>query len=416
MRVLHTSDWHLGHTLHGMDRYFEHESFLDWLVHLVVERECDVLIIAGDIFDSSNPPARAQALWYSFLARVHAVAPELDIVVISGNHDSPARLHAPSELLRALRVHVVGVLPRIDGDIDIGALMVPVSSRGRGCAGWVAAVPFLRPSDLPVAGDELRPDCDPLIAGVARVYAAAAQWISARRQPGQSAIALGHCFMVGTSVSQLSERRILGGNQHALPASVFDDSWSYVALGHMHKAQRVGRDSVRYCGSPIPLAMTENRYRHAVTIVDIDGSAVSAIDQVAIPRFVELIRLPTGGPQPLPKVLEQLAQLPNDDEDDVARRPFLEVRVLLDCPQPDVRTLVEAALASKRPRLVKLSVEYTGVGAALADVTTTSDLRELDPEDVFVAKYQREHEDQPSDALLSAFRNVLNEARVEVER
>ena len=148
MRIIHTSDWHLGHTLHGLPREYEHACFLDWLLATIHEHAVDALIITGDVFETHNPAATAQATWYRFLATAKRQCPDLDILVVGGNHDSAERLNAPVPILDAFGIHVVGGLARLPDDrLDLDRLVVPLCCQGE-VAAWVAAVPFLRPADL----------------------------------------------------------------------------------------------------------------------------------------------------------------------------------------------------------------------------------------------------------------------------
>jgi exonuclease SbcD len=418
MRVLHTSDWHLGHSLHGLGREHEHREFLRWLLDTMVAWQVDALLVTGDVFDSANPPASAETLWYEFLASAHRRLPGLDVVVIAGNHDSPSRLSAPAAVLRGMGAHVVGAMPRSSsGEPAYEELVIPLHDRAGLVTAWIAAVPFLRPVDLPAlpaapgaaAGDE----SSPLIEGVRQIYARALECARARRGPGQALLATGHCYMVGTAISRLSERRILGGNQHALPADVFAADVTYAALGHLHKAQRVGgRDHVRYAGSPIPLALAEAEYRHQVCIAEFAGAQLGGLHVVPVPRAVEMLRLPRRGAAPLPALLPALAGLePLGSERRASdpRRPLLEVSVALERPEPDLRLQIEQAMAGKWPRLVKVSVEYTGDGASLADGAPGLQLSELEPEDVFRRRYARDHAGEPPAEILAAFREVVAE-------
>lgn len=428
MRLLHTSDWHLGHTLHDVPRDHEHEQFLRWLLDTLVAEAVDALVITGDVFDTANPPAQAQARWYELLAEARRRLPGLDVVVIGGNHDSAARLDAPTPLLERLGIHVVGAVRHVmrEGErrLDVDRLIVPLTDAHGRVAAHVAAVPFLRTSDLPrpkreedaepvpdtrTDSPEARPD--PLIEGVRQVYAEALAAARARCRPGQALLATGHCYMVGTDVSRLSERRILGGNQHALPVDIFPDDVAYVALGHLHKAQRVGgREGVRYAGSPLPLALDEARYRHQVYVVELDGPALAGVRSVPVPRAVEVLRVPRRGAGSPEQVLAELARLPDWDgctEPDT--RPFLEVCVALARPEARLRIDAEEALRGKRPRLVKLGIEYTGHGEALAEGLPEQALRDLDPLEVFLRRYGRDHEGEPPAALVAAFDELLAE-------
>ena len=220
IRILHTSDWHLGHALHDLPRDYEHGQFLAWLLDALVAHAVDALLITGDVFDAANPPARASAQWFEFLAAARRRCPALDVVVIAGNHDSAARLDAPSPCCARTTCAWWArcrASPTTRGSWPPSACWCRCATARRAVAAVVAAVPFLRPADLP-APQQLAED--PLIDGVRAVYAEAPGRGARRRQPGQALLATGHCFMVGTEVSRLSERRILGGHQHALPVSL----------------------------------------------------------------------------------------------------------------------------------------------------------------------------------------------------
>jgi exonuclease SbcD len=385
MRIVHTSDWHLGHQLHGVSRAREHAAFLAWLVDVCMREAADAVLVTGDVFDGSNPPATAQAAWYGFLADLAARRPGVEVVVIGGNHDSPARLEAPAPLLARLNVHVVGA--------------APAAIRRVGEA-FVLAVPFLRSADLgdPVGEDPVRAI---FAAGIAELRA---------RANGAPMIVMGHLHVSGAEPSVLSERRILLGGAEAVAGDLFPADVAYVALGHLHKPQRVGgREQVRYAGSPIPLAMSEAEYRHQVLVVDV-GEEVR-VRPVEVPRTVELMRVPRRGAAPIEEVLVALDLMPLDDGADPELRPYLEVHVRLDRPLPALRGQIEQALDGKRPRLVKITVERAGDGAALGDATSGVALADLAPHDVLRRRWRRDHEGDPPAALLAAFDALV--ARVE---
>jgi exonuclease SbcD len=410
MRLLHTSDWHLGHTLYDTSREEEHAAFLEWLLNTLVEREVDALLVAGDIFDTANPSAEAQAAWYQFIAQARLRLPQLDIVVIGGNHDSAARLEAPDPLFTALQVRMVGGLPRLHGAMDLDRLVVPLHDAQGHVGAWVAAVPYLRPSDLPSVEEEVG---DKLVEGVRQVYATALEAARTKRRPGQALLSMGHCYMVGTQLSELSERKILGGNQHALPVDLFPEDVAYVALGHLHKAQRVGgRDGVRYSGSPIPLSLNEASYSHQVLLVELDGERLGPVVSLPVPRTVEMVRVPASDAATLDVVTEQLEALPELVPDTPEwRRPYLEVRVALPRPEPALRSKVEKVLEGKAARLVKLSPAYAGTGGTLAETQRGVSLKERTPEEVFRARYTRDYPEPPDAALLESFHELLRQVQ-----
>jgi exonuclease SbcD len=413
MRLLHTSDWHLGQTLHNFDRTYEHQCFLDWLLDAIVAEEADALLIAGDVFDNANPSATAQRQLYRFLQQARVRAPQLDIVVIAGNHDSPGRLEAPGPLLEAHGTRVVGHVVRdAAGNIDVERFLVPLTGKDGAVRAWCVAIPFLRPGDVPrvapPSADGTPNDAfDAYLAGIRSLYQQAYELARARATDGQAIVAMGHCHMVGGDASPDSERRIVIGGTEALPASMFGPDVAYAALGHLHLAQRVGQqDHLRYCGSPLPLSFAEVGYRHQVLRVDLDGPRAAAIEPIHVPRAVELLRVPA---RPAP-VKQAIAELVGLDLPDLPRDawPYLEVRVLLDAPEPGLRAQVEAALEGKPVRLAKIEPTRRVVTTAGAEPALSLDqLAQLQPDDIFRRLWQQRFGEDAPDDQLAAFAELL---------
>lgn len=400
MRILHTSDWHLGQEFHGFAREHEHQAFLDWLGEALAAHDVDALVVAGDIYDSQNPPISAQRQLYAFIARLRAHLPALDIVLTGGNHDSAGRLEAPGPLLETLGVRVVGSLPRdTTGAIDLDRLLVPL-----GTGALCAAVPFLRLSDLPPAPAEVD---DPLVWGVRQVYAEVIAGAAARLAPDQALVVTGHCYMTGSALSEMSERRILGGNQHALPVDIFpEEAVSYVALGHLHKAQSVGgHDGVRYSGSPLPLSVAERDYRHQVLLVDLDGRNAT-VTPLPVPRPVDILRVPARGAAAPDEVLAALRALEAPAEGDRAFWPYLHVAVAWPGPLPGLRRDAEEAIAGKGLRLARIDKVDERPAPALAP-EALPDLEDVHPEEVFVQCWRAAHDSDPPEDYLGAFRTLL---------
>ncbi len=413
MLLIHTSDWHLGHHLHGLTRDHEHRCFLNWLLNTLEDRRADALLVSGDIFDSANPSAAAQSLYYEFLAESRRRLPNLDLVIVAGNHDSASRLDAPKPLLKAFNIHVIGNLSRTNsGNLNINDLLVPLTNRNRETAAWCAAVPFLRPADLPRAG---RGD-DWLVQGIREVYREVFLALAARREPGQALVATGHAYLTGTQLSELSERKIQIGNQQAIPVDVFPETAAYTALGHLHRAQRVGRrDNVRYSGSPLPLSLDEADYLHQVVAVSLNGDQPAAIESVPVPRTVDIIRIPKGKQaQPLEELLPQLDALPDrkPDRASTLEDPYLEITVLLERPQPGLRKLLEERLVDKAVRLLKIKTQYPKSKEALADTLPQKSLAQLQPDEVFTRCFQSRFEGDPSAAMMAAFNELWDQAGI----
>ncbi len=403
MRLLHTSDWHLGITLGGHPREQEHARFLAWLLGTLREQSVDALLITGDIFDAANPPAAAQRLYYDFLAECHAALPALNIVIIGGNHDSAGRLDAPAELLSRLRVRVVGGIPRQpDGNPDFERLLVPLTNATGDVAAWCVAVPFLRPSDVGLAEDFRH--------GAQALYTQLFEAARQRRQPGQALVATGHAFMVGGQVSD-TERPIECGGLYALPADIFPEDVAYVALGHLHRAQCVAnRPNVRYSGSPLPLSFTERDYAHQVVLIELEGECAARIEPLPIPRVRDLLRVPHQGAAPLAAILDELRQLPTAPTAPDKLPPLVEVHVLLDRPQPTLKDDIERALTGVWAELARIELAYPQPSeAALLGVLSQDSNANHAPEAMFRACYWAKHGSAPPAALEQAFHTLLQE-------
>jgi DNA repair protein SbcD/Mre11 len=427
LRFIHTSDWHLGQTLHGFERGFEHQHFLDWLLDTMVAEQADGLLVCGDIFDNANPSAASQKQLYRFLQQAKVRLPHLNIVIIAGNHDSPGRLEAPGPLLEALEATVIGFVPRLaDGTIDVKKLVVPLKNRLGEVAAWCLAIPFLRPGDVPQLKRETEKNTaddsassDPYMDGIALLYRQALEHALALRQPGQAIVALGHCHMVGGQISEDSERRIVIGGSEALSAGIFDPAIAYAALGHLHLAQSIGKQAhLRYCGSPLPLSFAEIGYPHQVLRVDLDDENVAEIRALPVPRAVELLRVPPQ-PAPLDQVLTALAALDlpaADQPPPLQRQPYLEVRIRLDAPEPGLRSRIEAALEGKPLRLARIDTSFAAKTAG-ADSTNQGaaleQLERLQPDDIFNRLYHSKYDADAPAELQAAFAELMLAAATE---
>ncbi|MCK9622828.1 MAG: exonuclease SbcCD subunit D C-terminal domain-containing protein [Methylobacter sp.] len=422
LRIFHTADWHLGHHLHGVSRQLEHQRFLDWLLDELHSKQADALIVAGDIFDSANPSSAAQSQLYEFLVKAKTRLPNLGIVLVGGNHDSASRLDAPSPILNALGVIVVGGLSRGDqGNIDWERLLVPLTNAAGEIKAWCGAMPFLRNADLPATArdgesvangmEPMRPGeqgNDPLISGMKTLYAELFMQLQQKAGNAESLILTGHCYMVNGAVSELSERKILGGNQHALPVELFPDDIAYVALGHLHLAQKVGaNEHIRYSGSPIPLSFDESDYPHQVIQVDVKAGQPVETVAVKIPRSVQLLRIPNGKDfAVLPEVVDQLQSLTLEDLP-IEQRPLLELRIRLEKPEPGLRQQIEEVIAKLPVRLLKISTAYSGSEKSLADLKIEERLEELHPLDVFQRCYQNKYDKEAPETMNALFNELF---------
>ncbi|HEX8377669.1 MAG TPA: exonuclease SbcCD subunit D C-terminal domain-containing protein [Pedobacter sp.] len=405
MKILHTSDWHIGQLFHEYDRTLEHQKFLSWLVGVLQNEKIDVLLISGDVFDLSNPGAASVTMFYSFLNHAVKSNPDIQIIITAGNHDSASRLEAPKPLLESSNIHIVGFIEKdADGLINYNKLTIPIRDAFGEIKAWCLAIPFLRTGDYP-----LIPNCtNQYTEGVAALYKEAFEYAEHKKQQGQVIIAMGHLHTHQAEITDLdkTERLIMGGVE-CVPASAFHQDIKYVALGHIHKSQRIGgKEHIRYCGSPLPMSFSELNYIHQIIVFELDEE-VSNLRLLEIPLFVSLLRISLTA-KPLHEVLNLLEQLPLMDNTP-ENAPYLEVRVLLDGPEPALRHKIETAIAGKRVRLAKIDVKYPTADQHNNEFVTQDKLNDLQPVDVFTKVFQSKYNTEVPSDILQLFQQVAQE-------
>jgi len=304
MKILHTSDWHIGRTLCGRKRYEEFEAFLIWLEETLHQEQVDTLLVAGDVFDTGTPSNHAQELYYRFLSRV-ATSSCRHVVVIAGNHDSPSFLNAPRELLKALNVHVIG------GVSDNREDEVLVLSKEAGSPELiVCAVPYLRDRDIRVAeaGENIEDKERKLIEGIRSHYAEVAALAEQKRTElgaGIPIIAMGHLFTTGgQTVDGDGVRELYIGSLAHVSAGIFPNALDYLALGHLHVPQKVNdSDVMRYSGSPLPMGFGEAKQEKSVCLVKFAGVEAD-VRLIKVPAFQRLERVKGSWEELSTRILE----------------------------------------------------------------------------------------------------------------
>lgn len=288
MKIIHTSDWHIGRALYGRKRYEEFEAFLNWLADYIKNQAIDTLLICGDVFDNIAPSNRAQELYYRFLRRV-ADSPCRYVVVCGGNHDSPSFLNAPREVLRYLNVHVIGCIPEAIADE-----VIVLSDRQGNPEAIVCAVPYLRDRDVrrAEAGESYEDKGRKLLEGIRTHYSSVCEEAERiRHELGKQVpiIAMGHLFTAGgQTIDSDGVRDLYVGSLAQVEKDVFPASIDYLALGHLHIPQKVaGCDLMRYSGSPIPMGFGEAGQEKLLCQVEFDKGRLFVTD-IPVPGFQEL--------------------------------------------------------------------------------------------------------------------------------
>ncbi len=284
MRMIHTSDWHLGQRLLFNERFEEHRLALDWLLETIIRTGADLLVVAGDVFDIANPPNSARRQYYRFLTRLLNTACR-HVVIIGGNHDSPAMLEAPRDLLESLQVRVIGAAAE-----DPAGEIIELKDDQGNLEAVVAAVPFLRDRDLR-SGESLDSGLDRterIREGIYRHYQRVGELMQPYQDQAVPLIATGHLYASGAEASARQDN-IYIGNIENIEAGQFPSCFDYIALGHIHRPQPVGgMDHVRYSGSLIPLSFSETADVKGIYCVDFSGGKLEAVEFLEAPVFRRL--------------------------------------------------------------------------------------------------------------------------------
>ena len=377
MKVLHTSDWHLGRTLYGRKRYDEFEAFLEWLTETIALESIDLLLVAGDIFDTSTPSNKAQELYYKFLCRV-AASNCRHVVVIAGNHDSPSFLNAPKELLKVLNVHVVGA---INESVEDEVIVLHHQDKPEAI---VCAVPYLRDKDIRTAeaGETIDDKNAKLVAGLKKHYSDVCEVaeqvrsnISEEHDISIPIVGMGHLFASGgRTVDGDGVRELYVGSLAHVGADIFPPLLDYVALGHLHVPQVVsGNEIIRYSGSPIPMGYGEAKQQKIVLIVEFDGKRPS-VEIHNVPCFQKLVRI-VGS---LDEIHEELERLKRDDSEAWLEIEFTGKEVI-----GNLHEMLDEALADSRMEIRRIKNKRV-IERVISNISENETLDDLDANDVFV--------------------------------
>ncbi|RDC66067.1 exonuclease SbcCD subunit D C-terminal domain-containing protein [Adhaeribacter pallidiroseus] len=399
MKILHTADWHLGKRLEQCERTDEHQHFLDWLIGVIDQHEIDVLLIAGDVFDTGSPSNAALKQYYDFLWALRKTNCR-EVIIIGGNHDSVSTLNAPQTLLKHFRVHVVGGVP-----LEFTDQIIPVINASGKTEIVICAVPFLRDKDvrLSIPGETHTEREARLKEGICAHYRQIAAHIAPYKTQQIPVIAMGHLFAAGGSASE-SEKEIHVGNLGQIGGDQFPIDFDYIALGHLHRPQIVNSMThVRYSGSPIPLSFSEVEDHKLILILNFSENQLVAVEELPVPCCRKLVRF-------------------KGDLDEVKRRmhafavgdhlypAWAEVQVETDNYIPDLDGQL-AQITQTMPHLERVFTRQIRLKPTVAldaeSFNEFTNLQELEPKDVFRKKCDSVFGEGEYFDLLSTFDELL---------
>ncbi len=401
MRIIHTSDWHLGRSLYGKKRYEEFAAFLDWLGKTIQEERVDALLVAGDVFDTGTPSNRSQALYYRFLCRV-ANSCCRHVVVIGGNHDSPSFLNAPKELLRALNVYVVGSIAEELEDEVI------VLYKDKEPEAIVCAVPYLRDRDIRIVepGETIDDKNAKLLEGLKKHYEDVCK-IAEKKQSGFEKeghtdipiIAMGHLFTAGgKTVDGDGVRELYVGSLAHVEKDLFPSSIDYLALGHLHVPQTVGQtENIRYSGSPIPMGYGEANQEKKVLLIEFN-SRTPNIRPLPIPCFQQLVRIAGS----LDDIRSKLEALKNEKS-----RAWLEIEYTGRDILPNLREMIDEVLTDSFMEIRRIKNRRM-MDKVIRSVSEDETLDDLDIGEVFTRCLETyDVSDEDREELTASYNEII---------
>lgn len=410
LKILHTSDWHLGRALYGQKRYEEFDALLDWMINTLQEQQIDVLLIAGDVFDTGTPSNRAMQQYYRFLTQVSDTGCS-HVVIIGGNHDSPTFLNAPRDLLKVLNVHVIGA--KTDAIEDE---VIVLRDRDHKPLAIVCATPYLRDRDIRTAeaGESIEDKDQKLLDGIRNHYTAITAYatqiqssLTDAEQQIVPVIGMGHLFTAGgRTTDDDGVRPLYVGSLAHVGASIFPDTLDYVALGHLHVPQCVGgHEHIRYCGSPLPMGFGEALQQKSVCVLTFE-TRKPTLSILPIPTFQRLRQLRGN----LSTLQSELTSLIQDDT-----TSWVEVIYTGDEIVPDLREKLEAvttgAQANTTSPVTILRIKNQRISTqSLTAEQPEQTLDDLTPHDVFErCLLAHDIPDEQRPALQHAYQEILTQ-------
>jgi DNA repair protein SbcD/Mre11 len=397
MKILHTSDLHIGKRLYHIDLLEDQLAYFLWLIDLIREESIDALVISGDIFDVANPSSEARKLYYEVLVGLSAL--KCKVIITGGNHDSPAVLEAPKEVLKTLDIHVIGAQPE-----SLEEAIIEVPNEDGNPELIIVAVPYLRDRDLRqmTEGEDYDDRVEAIQSGIRKKYLEMAEFCISK-YPTIPAIATGHLYVNNAVISD-SEREIQIGNLAGIERDTFPEHFRYLALGHLHRPQEVGSDSrIIYSGSPYPLSFSEKDNKNRVMLLTLDNGELSQ-KSVEVPSNRRLLKY-SGS---LEKVTDQLN---NYQPLDTPFATLIEVEVIEENYDPILISNLELAIDAFKgdnASIIKHRIQFKNKVEGTAKLYSISQhIEDLKPRDVFIKRLE-------SEPLMPKSRTMILEAFEEI--
>lgn len=381
MKILHTSDWHIGQSFYNYSRDEEHRGFIGQLSEIIGKEKPDVTLISGDLFDSPAPSIQAQKLMVEMIMEIHRQHEEMKIIITAGNHDSSSRLNIHSPLWESFNVTFITNPTITDGKLQKESLIVEIGDGNKRNMGFVVAVPFISEGNY---GRYVDKKYDSNEKTITEFHQSLLDYANERNVDNKPVIMMGHIAVSGFESRGQDSSRL---NFH--PLSSMGEGYDYLALGHIHHPMTMGGEGnskARYCGSPFPMSFDED-YQHSVTIVELDShGSQPEIRSIAIKPRHEIVTYPST-PQKVDEVIPMIESLPDSDA-------YLRVNLHVEGHLPgNTRHRIESALANKNYRFCLMNIvrENSGKTTDGAKHFTTEQLRKIEPLDIAKEYYRQKY-------------------------
>lgn len=399
MKILHTSDWHLGHTLYNYDRSREQQSFLEQLARIVAEEQPDAMVVSGDIYHYSTPSATTQKMYTEGMLKIHRACPEMIIVVTAGNHDSSSKLEIDSSLWNHFGVKIIGNIERTKEEVNLEKHIVEVRSIEGILKGYIVAVPHIYPQNFPMLDTET-----PREERQTRFFQALLDEVEKMNTNGLPVVLMAHLSIEGSDRTGHDE--IVGGIEY-VPISSMGKGYDYLALGHIHCPQDIKGSSrrARYCGTPLPVSFDEV-YPHSISVVEIEGHGEPQIRTIEIKNLLPLVTLPKE-PVPFEEALKRLEEYPAD------KPAYIRLNVLMkDYLAPDCNEQASNAAAGKACKYcyIKSNRERQASDNGTRHISI-QEMQEMSPLEIAKLYYREAEGEEMDEELCNLMDNVVQRIR-----
>ncbi|MBR2606994.1 MAG: exonuclease SbcCD subunit D C-terminal domain-containing protein [Bacteroidaceae bacterium] len=392
MKIIHTSDWHLGHSFYGYERTEEHLSFLKQLCQIICNENPDALIVSGDIYDSVVPSITAQKLYNRMILELRAAAPTMKIIITAGNHDSSSRLELNGELWNAFDVKIIGNIERIDNNVNYEKHIIKISDSDNKSKGYIIAVPYIYHANYPATNDETH-------SRMRNFHQELINRVKERNTSNRPIIMTGHLAVSGADIKghETKHTRLVYESLEE-----FGEGYDYLALGHIHRPQAVtGNKKARYSGSPIPMSFDED-YPHTVSILEIENNgSVPIVREIKTDPLIPICIIPEKGGD-INEILERIASLPNE-------KSYIRIKLKVkDVIPMNERLLIENSFSGKEAILCEIQpIRETSADSAQRNIAI-EEIKNISPLEIAMDYYQQHFGSKMDEELQQMLRESID--------